>query len=124
MILKGITKKTSKILNMKFILTESQFADLFFKRRFAQINSLVEEKMVYYPPCDYTYKHGFNDYYNDVRDGLTYEMVSVVLGLDWVEGNIDKIDEFSNSMGDWMYDAFHDKLRDYFDMIIGQGCEE
>ena len=40
---------------MKIIITESQFADMFFKRRFAHIDKLVEEKMIYYPPCDYNY---------------------------------------------------------------------
>jgi hypothetical protein len=111
---------------MKVIITESQFNDLFFKRRFAQINSLVEEKMVYYPPCDYTYDpyYAFHDYYGDVRNAVIYNFITENIRLDWEEGNMSKIGDLSETMNEWMYEIFYDKVRGYFDGVMEKGCEE
>jgi hypothetical protein len=61
---------------MKIIITESQFEDLFFKRRFGRIDKLVDEKMRYYPPCDYTYDpfYAWYDYYGDVRNAVIFKI--------------------------------------------------
>ena len=63
---------------MKIIITESQFVDLFFKRRFGRIDQLVDEKMRYYPPCDYTYDpfYAWYDYYGDVRTAVINDIIN------------------------------------------------
>ena len=112
---------------MKIIITESQFVDLFFKRRFGRIDKLVDEKMRYYPPCDYTYDeyYAFQDYYGDIRNAVIYEMTDKDLNLTWEQENMDDIDEFSETMNEWMYEIFFDKVKEYYDKVLeDEDCDE
>ena len=112
---------------MKIIITESQFVDLFFKRRFGRIDQLVDEKMRYYPPCDYTYDkyYAFYDYYGDVRNAVIYDMIVKDINLPWSEENTVNIDEFSVTMNEWMYELFYDKVREYYDKVLeDEDCDE
>jgi len=111
---------------MKIIITESQFSDLFFKRRFGRIDQLFNEKMAYYPPCDYTYDpyYAFYDYFGDVRNAVIHDIITEDLQLDWEERHMPKIEDFSETADKWVYNKFHDKVREYFDNILDQGCDE
>ena len=112
---------------MKIIITESQFVDLFFKRRFGRIDKLVDEKMRYYPPCDYTYDkyYAFQDYYGDIRNAVIFDMVEKDLNLTWEEENMVNIDEFSETMNEWMFEIFFDKVREYYDKVLeDEDCGE
>jgi len=111
---------------MKIIITESQFADIFFNRRIQRIEELVTKKMKYYPPCDYTYDtyYAFFDYYGDVRNGVIHQTLEDTQ-LDWdSDDNIKKIEDLSESMDKWMYERFYDKVRGYYDKVLSKGCEE
>ena len=112
---------------MKIIITESQFVDLFFKRRFGRIDQLVDEKMRYYPPCDYTYDkyYAFYDYYGDIRNAVIFDMVEKDINLPWSEENTVNIDEFSETMQEWMYEIFFDKVKEYYDKVLeDEDCGE
>ena len=112
---------------MKIIITESQFVDLFFKRRFGRIDKLVDEKMRYYPPCDYTYDkyYAFYDYFGDVRNAVIYEIITEDLQLEWEERHMSKIEDFSETTDKWMYEIFHDKVREYFYKVLeDEDCDE
>jgi hypothetical protein len=112
---------------LKIIITESQFVDLFFKRRFGRIDQLVDEKMRYYPPCDYTYDpyYAFYDYFGDVRNAVIFDMVEKDLNLTWEEENMVNIDEFSETTDKWMYEIFFDKVREYYDKVLeDEDCDE
>ena len=102
---------------MKIIITESQFEDLFFKRRFGRIDKLVDEKMRYYPPCDYTYDpfYAWYDYYGDVRNAVIFEMIEKDIN---VPQDIVDIDVLSETMNEWMYEQFYDKVREYYDKVL------
>lgn len=109
---------------MKIIITESQFVDLFFKRRFGRIEQLVDEKMRYYPPCDYTYDpfYAWYDYYGDVRNAVIFEMIEKDIN---VPQDIVDIDELSETMNEWMYEQFYDKVREYYDKVLeDEDCDE
>ena len=109
---------------MKIIITESQFVDLFFKRRFGRIDKLVDEKMRYYPPCDYTYDpfYAWYDYYGDVRNAVIFEMFEKDLN---VPKDIVDIDVLSETMNEWMYEQFYDKVREYYDKVLeDEDCDE
>ena len=122
---------------MKFIITESQslriggvineskFIDLFFKRRFARIDELVDKAMRYNPPCDYTYDpyYAFFDYYGDVRNSVIHTTIDDI-GLSWEMENMSKIDDLSESMNEWMFEVFYDDVKEYFDKVINGGCDE
>ena len=103
--------------NMKIIITESQFEDLFFKRRFGRIDQLVDQKMMYYPPCDYTYDpfYAWYDYYGDVRNAVIFEMIEKDIN---VPQDIVDIDVLSETMNEWMYEQFYDKVREYYDKVL------
>jgi hypothetical protein len=112
---------------LKIIITESQFVDLFFKRRFGRIDQLVDEKMRYYPPCDYTYDpyYAFYDYYGDVRNAVIYDMIVKDINLPWSEENTVNIDELSETMNEWMYEPFYDKVKEYYDKVLeDEDCDE
>jgi hypothetical protein len=102
---------------LKIIITESQFVDLFFKRRFGRIDKLVDEKMRYYPPCDYTYDkyYAFYDYYGDVRNAVIFKMFEKDSN---VPQDIVDIDVLSETMNEWMYEPFYDKVREYYDKVL------
>ena len=109
---------------MKIIITESQFVDLFFKRRFGRIDKLVDEKMRYYPPCDYTYDkyYAFYDYYGDVRNAVIFKMFEKGIN---VPQDIVDIDVLSETMNEWMYEQFYDKVREYYDKVLeDEDCDE
>jgi hypothetical protein len=108
---------------MKIIITESQFEDLFFKRRFGRMDQLVDEKMRYYPPCDYTYDpfYAWYDYYGDVRNAVIFKMFEKGIN---VPQDIVDIDVLSETMNEWMYEQFYDKVREYYDKVLEQGCDE
>jgi hypothetical protein len=109
---------------LKIIITESQFVDLFFKRRFGRIEQLVDEKMRYYPPCDYTYDpfYAWYDYYGDVRNAVIFEMIEKDIN---VPQDIVDIDELSETMNEWMYEQFYDKVREYYDKVLeDEDCDE
>lgn len=109
---------------MKIIITESQFVDLFFKRRFGRIDKLVDEKMRYYPPCDYTYDkyYAFYDYYGDVRNAVIFKMFEKDSN---VPQDIVDIDVLSETMNEWMYEQFYDKVREYYDKVLeDENCDE
>ena len=109
---------------MKFILTESQFVDLFFKRRFARIDELVDKAMRYNSPCDYMYgEMGWSDYYGDVRNSVIHTTIDDI-GLSWEMENMSKIDDLSESMNEWMFEVFYDEVKEYFDNYINGGCDE
>jgi hypothetical protein len=110
---------------MKIIITESQFVNMFFKRRFNRIEELVTEKMMYYPPCDYTYDpyYAWYDYYGDVRNGVIHEIVRDTQ-LEWEERNFKKIEELMETMDELIYPMFYDKVREYYDKVQNEGCEE
>jgi hypothetical protein len=111
---------------MKIIITESQFSDLFIKRRFARLDQLVDEKMVYYPPCDYTYDpfYAWYDYYGDVRNAVINDIINVDLNIGFEEENIRKIDDLSKMIDEKIYELFYDKVREYYDRIIEESCSE
>mgnify|MGYP000088096345 CR=1 FL=1 len=112
---------------MKITITESQFEDLFFKRRFGRIDKLVDEKMAYHLPCDYTYDpfYAWYDYYGDVRNSVIYEMIEKDINLPWSEENMVNIDEFSETTDKWMYEIFFDKVREYYDKVLeDEDCDE
>jgi hypothetical protein len=102
---------------MKIFITESQFEDVFFKRRFGRMDQLVDEKMMYYPPCDYTYDpfYAWYDYYGDVRNAVIFEMFEKDIN---VPQDIVDIDELSETMNEWMYEQFYDKVREYYDKVL------
>jgi hypothetical protein len=102
---------------LKIIITESQFVDLFFKRRFGRIDKLVDEKMRYYPPCDYTYDkyYAFYDYYGDVRNAVIFKMLEKDSN---VPQDIVDIDVLSETMNEWMYEQFYDKVKEYYDKVL------
>ena len=109
---------------MKIIITESQFEDVFFKRRFGRMDQLVDEKMMYYPPCDYTYDpfYAWYDYYGDVRNAVIFEMFEKDLN---VPKDIVDIDVLSETMNEWMYEQFYDKVREYYDKVLeDEDCDE
>ena len=109
---------------MKIIITESQFVDLFFKRRFGRIDKLVDEKMRYYPPCDYTYDkyYAFYDYYGDVRNAVIFKMFEKDSN---VPQDIVDIDVLSETMNEGMYEQFYDKVREYYDKVLeDENCDE
>jgi hypothetical protein len=109
---------------LKIIITESQFVDLFFKRRFGRIDQLVDEKMRYYPPCDYTYDkyYAFYDYYGDVRNAVIFKMFEKDSN---VPQDIVDIDVLSETMNEWMYEQFYDKVREYYDKVLeDEDCDE
>jgi hypothetical protein len=109
---------------LKIIITESQFVDLFFKRRFGRIDKLVDEKMRYYPPCDYTYDkyYAFYDYYGDVRNAVIFKMFEKDSN---VPQDIVDIDVLSETMNEWMYEQFYDKVREYYDKVLeDEDCDE
>ena len=109
---------------MKIIITESQFEDLFFKRRFGRMDQLVDEKMRYYPPCDYTYDpfYAWYDYYGNVRNAVIFEMIEKGIN---VPQNIVDIDVLSETMNEWMYEQFYDKVREYYDKVLeDEDCGE
>jgi hypothetical protein len=35
-----------------------------------------------------------------------------------------KIEDFSETTDKWMYEIFHDKVREYFDNTLEEGCDE
>ena len=111
---------------MKIIITESQFSDLFIKRRFDRLDQLVDEKMRYYPPCDYTYDpyYAFHDYYGDVRTLVINDIINGDLNIGWEEENMSKIDNLSEMINEKIYELFYDKVKDYYDKIINEGCDE
>jgi len=117
---------------LKIIITESQFVDLFFKRRFGRIDQLVDEKMRYYPPCDYTYDpyYAFYDYFGDVRNAVIYKIVYDDLQLDYLgerekKAIMNKINDFSETADKWMYEIFFDKVREYYDKVLeDKDCDE
>ena len=114
----------SQSLRIGGVINESQFIDLFFKRRFARIDELVDKMMRYYPPCDYTYgEMGWHDYYSDVRNSVIHSTIADI-GLSWEMENMSKIDDLSESMDEWMYEVFFDKVKEYFDNVINEGCDE
>jgi hypothetical protein len=109
---------------LKIIITESQFVDLFFKRRFGRIDKLVDEKMRYYPPCDYTYDpfYAWYDYYGDVRNAVIFKMFEKGIN---VPQDIVDIDVLSETMNEWMYEQFYDKVRKYYDKVLeDEDCDE
>jgi hypothetical protein len=109
---------------MKILITESQFVDLFFKRRFGRIDKLVDEKMRYYPPCDYTYDpfYAWYDYYGDVRNAVIFKMFEKGIN---VPQDIVDIDVLSETMNEWMYEQFYDKVREYYDKVLeDEDCDE
>jgi hypothetical protein len=109
---------------LKIIITESQFVDLFFKRRFGRIDKLVDEKMRYYPPCDYTYDkyYAFYDYYGDVRNAVIFKMLEKDSN---VPQDIVDIDVLSETMNEWMYEQFYDKVKEYYDKVLeDEDCDE
>jgi len=109
---------------LKIIITESQFVDLFFKRRFGRIDKLVDEKMRYYPPCDYTYDkyYAFYDYYGDVRNAVIFKMLEQDSN---VPQDIVDIDVLSETMNEWMYEQFYDKVKEYYDKVLeDEDCDE
>ena len=109
---------------MKIIITESQFEDLFFKRRFGRMDQLVDEKMRYYPPCDYTYDpfYAWYDYYGAVRNAVIFEMIEKGIN---VPQDIVDIDVLSETMNEWMYEQFYDKVREYYDKVLeDEDCGE
>jgi hypothetical protein len=112
---------------LKIIITESQFEDLFFKRRFGRIDQLVDEKMRYLLPCDYTYDpfYAWYDYYGDVRNLVIYEMNEKDINLPWSEENIVNVEEFYKTMNEWMYEIFFDKVKEYYDKVLeDEDCDE
>jgi len=109
---------------LKIIITESQFVDLFFKRRFGRIDKLADEKMRYYPPCDYTYDkyYAFYDYYGDVRNAVIFKMFEKDSN---VPQDIVDIDVLSETMNEWMYEQFYDKVKEYYDKVLeDEDCDE
>ena len=115
----------SQSLRIGGVINESQFIDLFFKRRFVRIDELVDKMMRYYPPCDYTYDpyYAFFDYYGDVRNSVIRIVIEDV-GLSWEDEDMVKIEDLSESMNEWMHEVFFDKVKEYFDNVINEGCDE
>jgi hypothetical protein len=108
---------------MKFIIAESQIFNMFFKRRIERIDELVSEKMIYYPPCDYIPFDGWHDFYEDVVSGVMYEIV-LDAGIEWDVPNMKKIEEIFGYLDGLIKKMFHNKIRDYYDKFLDEGCEE
>ncbi len=109
---------------MKIIITESQFSDLFIKRRFARLEQLVDENMRHHHPCDYTYDqyYAFHDYYRDVRNDVITDIIGGDLNIPWEYDNILIIDNLSEMIHKGIYELFYDKVTEYFNRTIEEGC--
>jgi hypothetical protein len=108
---------------MKVIISESQIFNMFFKRRIERIDELVTKKMMYYPPCDYIPFDLWNDYYEDVVSGVMYDVV-VDSGIEWDVSNMDHIDHIFENLDGPIKKMFHDKIRNYYEKFLDEGCEE
>jgi len=108
---------------LKITIIKSIMNNSFIIRRYDRINEIVNEKMMYYPPCDYTYIGGFNDYFDDVSTAVIREVVDIDLNLEW-EKAMDMIDDFSYMMENSIREIFFRKIKSYFDKIHKKGCGE
>ena len=89
-----------------------------------QYNELITKKMKYYPPCDYTYDkyYAFYDYYGDVRNAVIFKMLEKDSN---VPQDIVDIDVLSETMNEWMYEQFYDKVKEYYDKVLeDEDCDE
>lgn len=107
---------------MKIIITESQNMDLFVRRRLNDMVEMFNKKMTAYPPCDYNYEDGVNDYYSDIESTVVDSIVSKE-GLSWDE-DFDKINELYSTTAKLLYPLAFPFLKSYYDDIIEAGCED
>jgi hypothetical protein len=45
-------------------------------------------------------------------------MIEKDINLPWSEENMVNIDELSETMNEWMYEPFYDKVREYYDKVL------
>lgn len=107
---------------MKIIITESQNMEIFVRRRLKEMVKMFDIRMTAYPPCDYNYEDGVNDYYSDVESTVVDSMVSKE-GWSWDE-DFNKIDELYNTTAKLLYPITFPILKSYYDDIIEAGCED
>lgn len=107
---------------MKIIITESQNMDIFVRRRLNDMVKMFNNRMTAYPPCDYNYDDGVNDYYSDVESTVVDSMVSKE-GLSRDE-DFDKINILHNTVSNLLYPIAFPILKSYYDDIIEAGCED
>lgn len=107
---------------MKIIITESQNMEIFVRRRLKEMVKMFDIRMTAYPPCDYNYEDGVNDYYSDVESTVVDSMVSKE-GWSWDE-DFNKIDELYNTTAKLLYPIAFPILKSYYDDIIEAGCED
>ena len=52
-------------------------------------------------------------------------MVEKDINLPWSEENTVNIDKFSETMQEWMYEIFFDKVKEYYDKVLeDEDCGE
>lgn len=107
---------------MKIIITESQNMEIFVRRRLKEMVKMFDIRMTAYPPCDYNYEDGVNDYYSDVESTVVDSMVSKE-GWSW-DDDFNKIDELYNTTAKLLYPIAFPILKSYYDDIIEAGCED
>ena len=107
---------------MKIIITESQNMEIFVRRRLKEMVKMFDIRMTAYPPCDYNYEDGVNDYYSDVESTVVDSMVSKE-GWSW-DDDFNKIDGLYNTTAKLLYPIAFPILKSYYDDIIEAGCED
>jgi|LakMenEpi03Aug12_release.lakeMendotaPanAssembly.Ray.scaffolds.fasta_scaffold07911_31 hypothetical protein len=107
---------------MKIIITESQYVNLFTKRRIKFITYLVDLYKIYYHPCDYDYIGGFDDYYDDVVSGVVRGLIDEDLKIEW-DRAVNMIDDFTEMVTADINGLFKDDLKIFFRKKIKRGCK-
>ena len=108
---------------MKIIITESQYVNLFTKRRIGLITKLIDENKVYYHPCDYDYPGGFKDYYDDIINAVVRALIDQDLKFDW-DRAVDMIDNFTEMVTSDIDELFKVQLKLFFRKTINEGCDD
>jgi len=89
-----------KIVNMKYIITETQRDRLMVRRRLPELKSLIPNLYPFYYPCDF-------DSLSSYMMAMKYQMFEV-LTLDWFEG-VDK-----DVIWDMVTDLYNDYMVDNY----------
>jgi len=106
---------------MKIIITESQYSDLKFRRTYRKIQSEFEDKLDIYTPCNYNYKGGERDFFNDVK-GVTIESVIARLFDMYVDDENESYQELYGILSDMLYETEFESVKEYYNDWIKEHC--
>jgi len=95
-----------KIVNMKYIITETQRDRLMVRRRLPELKDLIKNLFPFYYPCDY-------DSLSEYMMAMKVEMFET-LTLDWFEG----VDE--DVIWDMVTDIYSDYMADNYISNCGE----